>query len=170
MEKACYAVAILGMQVYPQKKNAVWSANMPASFIFLISAFTQVWLGRRHVRDKRYGPSPANDYTSGSGIRWFRRRGGARSAHAAAVKEAAPEGAFTRASATDGGGPRLNPYDREEPVVDNGPQRYSEVYHAGGYHTAPTGAAVNPYSGYNPADPTTQPTTAQLRSHNYVDV
>ncbi len=136
----------------------------------------QLWLGRQHVRDKRYGPSPANDYTSGSGIRWFSRRGGGRSGDAAAAKEAAPEGAFTRASAAGGGGggggggPRLSPYEPEPPAVDDGPQRYSEVYHAGGYHTAPAGAAVNPYSGYNPADPTTQPTTAQLRSHHYVDV
>jgi hypothetical protein len=131
----------------------------------------QVWLGRRHVRDRRYGPSPANDYTAGSGIRWWKRRRGARSAHAAAVKEAAPDGAFTRASAADGpAAPRLNPHAREQPVADNGPQRYSEVYHAGGYHTAPTGAAVDPLATYNPADPRTQPTTQQIRSHNYVDV
>jgi hypothetical protein len=141
-----------------------------SSFVFIISAVVQVWLGRRHMRDKRYGPSPANDYTEGSGIRWFRRRRGARSAHAAAVKAAAPEGAFTRASAASGGGPRPTHYEGEQPAVDNGPQRYSEVYHAGGYHTAPSGAAVNPYGGYNPTDPTTQPTTAQIRSHNYVDV
>jgi hypothetical protein len=160
--------------VSPQRQDRRRRLTEP-SFIFLVSAFVQVWLGRRHVRDRRYGPSPANEYTSGSGIRWFRRRGGARSAHAAAVKEAAPDGAFTRASATDGGGgvgaaARLSAYDQEQPVVDNGPQRYSEVYHAGGYHTAPTGAGVNPYAAYNPADPTTQPTTNQIRSHNYVDV
>jgi hypothetical protein len=128
----------------------------------------QLWLGRRHVREKRYGPSPANDYTSGSGIRWFRRRGGAKSAHAAAVKEAAPE-AFTGTGAINSEG--LNQYDgsADQTFVGTGPGRYSNVYEAGGYHTAPTGAAVNPY-GYNRTNPATQPTTDQIRSHNYVDV
>lgn len=37
------------------------------SFLFLISAILQVLLGRHHKKEKRYGPSPSNDYTAGTG-------------------------------------------------------------------------------------------------------
>ena len=52
-----------------------WSdlANLVSihSFLFLVSAGLQVSLSRNHKREKRYGPSPANNYTSGSGKRKF---------------------------------------------------------------------------------------------------
>ncbi len=37
----------------------------------MVSAALQVALSRSHNREKRYGPSPANNYTSGSGKRKF---------------------------------------------------------------------------------------------------
>ena len=45
-------------------------------FLFLVSVFSQVFLSRSHKREKRYGPSPANNYTSGSGKRrpWQRKK------------------------------------------------------------------------------------------------
>lgn len=51
MEKACLAVSII------------------AIFFFLFSAITEVFLARHHRREKRFGPSPANNYTSGSGTK-----------------------------------------------------------------------------------------------------
>ena len=44
---------------------------MPCSCLFLISAALEVVLSRARKRDKRYGPSPANNYTSGYGKRRF---------------------------------------------------------------------------------------------------
>ncbi|KAJ5239062.1 hypothetical protein N7468_003681 [Penicillium chermesinum] len=52
LEKAVFAVSIIGI------------------FFFLVSVFFQVLLARHHKREKRFGPSPANGYTSGS-RRWF---------------------------------------------------------------------------------------------------
>ncbi|CAI7663012.1 unnamed protein product [Penicillium manginii] len=55
LEKVSFAVAIIGI------------------FLFLISILFQVLLARHHKREKRFGPSPANGYTSGSRRRWWRR-------------------------------------------------------------------------------------------------
>lgn len=49
------------------------------SFFFIFSIFTEIALGRHRSREKRYGPSPANNYTSGYGsggglFGWLRRR------------------------------------------------------------------------------------------------
>jgi len=55
LEKVTFAVAIIGI------------------FLFLISILFQVLLARHHKREKRFGPSPANGYTSGSRRRWWRR-------------------------------------------------------------------------------------------------
>lgn len=49
LEKACFAVSIIGI------------------FLFLVSILFQHLLARHHRREKRYGPSPANGYTSGKG-------------------------------------------------------------------------------------------------------
>lgn len=51
MEKACLAVSII------------------AIFFFIFSAITEVFLARNHRREKRFGPSPHNNYTSGSGTK-----------------------------------------------------------------------------------------------------
>ncbi|KAJ5097932.1 hypothetical protein N7532_004933 [Penicillium argentinense] len=55
LEKVTFAVAIIGV------------------FLFLISILFQILLARHHKREKRFGPSPANGYTSGSRRRWWRR-------------------------------------------------------------------------------------------------
>ncbi|EGO61193.1 hypothetical protein NEUTE1DRAFT_120227 [Neurospora tetrasperma FGSC 2508] len=49
METACLAVSIIGCVV------------------FILSPFMELVLVRHRKKEKRYGPSPANDYTSGSG-------------------------------------------------------------------------------------------------------
>ncbi|KAL4946833.1 hypothetical protein BDV06DRAFT_181623 [Aspergillus oleicola] len=54
LEKVVFAVAIIGI------------------FFFLISILFQFLLGRHHKREKRFGPSPNNNYTYGTGTK---RRG-----------------------------------------------------------------------------------------------
>ncbi|KAJ5256823.1 hypothetical protein N7478_012927 [Penicillium angulare] len=55
LEKVVFAVSVIGV------------------FLFLISILFQVLLARHHKREKRFGPSPANNYTSGS-RKWFWNR------------------------------------------------------------------------------------------------
>jgi hypothetical protein len=45
-----------------------------SSFFFLISILFQVLLARHHKREKRFGPSPANNYTYGTGRKWWGRK------------------------------------------------------------------------------------------------
>jgi len=139
MESACFAVAIIG------------------AVIFIIAALVQLWLGRRHQKEKAYGPSPANNYTSGSGVRFFSRRKGAKSAHARMSKDAEMAGAAGLA----GGALEHHHHEQQHNGVtgadgtyvgnkyENGPVD-AGIPTAGGYHSGPTGAAVNPY-GYDAA-------------------
>ncbi|PWY89871.1 hypothetical protein BO70DRAFT_358894 [Aspergillus heteromorphus CBS 117.55] len=57
LQKAAFAVSIIGI------------------FFFLISILLQVLYARYHKREKRFGPSPANGYTSGTtrGFAFWRR-------------------------------------------------------------------------------------------------
>ena len=50
------------------------NAYMFNSFLFLLTAVLAVLLNRQHKREKRRGPSPSNNYTSGSGKRSFFKR------------------------------------------------------------------------------------------------
>lgn len=54
--------------------TAVFAVSIIAAFLFLITAGWQVLMVRHHKKEKKYGPSPANNYTSGSGRRPFWRR------------------------------------------------------------------------------------------------
>lgn len=56
LNKACFIVAIIG------------------AVLFLLSAIVQVLIARHHKKEKAFGPSPANNYTSGSGKRRFWQR------------------------------------------------------------------------------------------------
>merc|ERR1712000_547788 len=62
LNTACFAVSIVNI------------------FLFLVTAAVQFLLARHHQKEKRYGPSPSNNYTSGTGRRpfWKRNRGAAR--------------------------------------------------------------------------------------------
>ena len=48
--------------------------TVPSSVLFLVSAFLQVALSRAQKKEKRYGPGPSNNYTSGSGKKKFWQR------------------------------------------------------------------------------------------------
>ncbi|KAL9100096.1 MAG: hypothetical protein Q9163_004486 [Psora crenata] len=47
-------------------EKTVFAVSIIGTVLFLLSALLQVLLSRSHKREKRYGPSPANNYTSGS--------------------------------------------------------------------------------------------------------
>jgi len=54
--------------------------------LFLLAAVLQLLLGKHHQKEKRYGPSPSNNYTSGEGKRPFWKRGKATSRDAEAAE------------------------------------------------------------------------------------
>jgi hypothetical protein len=55
-------------------ETAVFAVAIINVFLFLITAVLQVALVRHHKREKRYGPSPANNYTYSGGRTPFGRR------------------------------------------------------------------------------------------------
>jgi len=70
-------------------ETAVFAVACIQCFLFLLTLFCQLALGKQHQKEKRYGPSPANNYTAGSGGRsfWPRRHRGhiARDAEVGAI-------------------------------------------------------------------------------------
>jgi len=146
LNKVCFAVAIIG------------------AFLFLFSAFIQIGLARHHKREKRYGPSPTNNYTSGSGGSWFKRRRARKTTNAAYNKDAelgavgavgadglaahhlqhadavrtSHETGYTGTTAGATGTYVGDKYETTHPTIPT----------TGGYHTGPTGTGVNPY-GYD---------------------
>jgi len=127
-------------------ETVVFAVAVIAAFLFLIAALVQFWLGRRHQHEKRYGPSPANGYTSGTGRKGFfrRNRASTRSHHKEAGVGAIPAGGVAtngrhsyQTNTTDG----VNHKYDETAFV---PAHETHAPAAGGYHTSP---AVNPY-GY----------------------
>ncbi|KAJ9658426.1 hypothetical protein H2198_003710 [Neophaeococcomyces mojaviensis] len=51
--------------------TVVFAVSIIAIFLFLLTAIWQVLMVRHHKKEKKYGPSPANNYTSGSGRKPF---------------------------------------------------------------------------------------------------
>jgi len=143
-------------------ETAVFAVSLVGAFLFLLAALFQIWLGRRHQKDKRYGPSPANNYTSGTGKAkkggFFKRRG-ARAGHDRTAKDAEigtiPAGgvAATNGHHHAGGRDSYNTATTDSYVGNKyeNNQYANEtagVPTAGGYHTGPAGTGVNPY-GYD---------------------
>jgi hypothetical protein len=56
LNTACFAMAVLNI------------------FLFLLTAIIQMLLARHHKKEKRFGPSPKNNYTKGTGRRPFWKR------------------------------------------------------------------------------------------------
>jgi len=157
--------------------QVVFAVAVIGAFIFAFSAIVQLWMGRHHQKQKRYGPSPANNYTKGNGIKFWKRKHGARSAHAAVAKDA-EAGAFatTGVAATHNGhngthnghngthnGIHNDAHNaalaQDNSYVGNkyeaAPTHGATVPTAGGYHTAPVGTGVNPYGYDNTRTPAT---------------
>ena len=56
--------------------TAVFAMAILNVFLFLVTAVVQMLLARHHKKEKRFGPSPSNNYTKGTGRRAFWKRGG----------------------------------------------------------------------------------------------
>lgn len=54
--------------------TACFAVSILAIFLFLVSAVFNFLLIKHHKKEKKYGPSPANNYTSGKGRKPFWRR------------------------------------------------------------------------------------------------
>lgn len=126
LNTVCFAVAII------------------AAFLFPISALVQLAMGRHHKKEKRFGPSPSNNYTRGSGIKFWQRRrrnngalpdpemSGATGTLAPGAHDVRPshDTAYTGSTVAAGG------YENPNKPL------------AGGYHTAPTGTYRSPATNY----------------------
>ncbi|KAI4209822.1 MAG: hypothetical protein LQ351_007291 [Letrouitia transgressa] len=55
-------------------ESAAFAVAVALAVLFLISLGLQILLSRNHKREKRFGPGPSNDYTSGSGKTSFWKR------------------------------------------------------------------------------------------------
>jgi len=54
--------------------TAVFAVSIILCFLFFITAIVQLLLVKHHRKEKRYGPGPSNNYTSGAGRRPFWKR------------------------------------------------------------------------------------------------
>jgi hypothetical protein len=54
--------------------TACFAVSILAIFLFLLTAVVQILLARHHMKEKKFGPGPSNDYTAGSGRRPFWKR------------------------------------------------------------------------------------------------
>lgn len=134
LNTVCFAIAIAG------------------AVLFFISAIVQLALGRHHKKEKRFGPSPANGYTAGSGRRKFWRR-----KRRTGTRDPEMAGTVPAATTTHHTGGALAPghadYRPSHDTAYTGTTAQSGTYDAphkplvGGYHTAPTGTYQQP--GYN---------------------
>lgn len=142
LNTVCFAVAII------------------AALLFICTAVMQVMLVRHHKKEKRYGPSPSNNYTSGYGKGRFSSFGRKKKAAPATTKDTElgsvgrssytaqdstlpPSGTHTGGYGDGGYSTQPTGYNTE-PAVASGAH--------GGYYTAPTGtAASNPYGYKNTA-------------------
>jgi hypothetical protein len=117
--------------------TAAFAVSIIAALLFICTAVMQIMLVRHHKKEKRYGPSPSNNYTSGYGKKkrfGFGRR-----------KDTTP----TATKDTELG--HVPPNGTAVPAHENGDYNTTAApAHGthGGYYTQPTGtAASNPY-GY----------------------
>lgn len=106
----------------------------PPSVFFVFSALTEVLLARQRKKEKRFGPSPANNYTSGYGSK---RRGlfGFRRNKAAGAGDAASD-ALPMHTHPD---QVRNSYNTEATRVGDNPAAAHYKYGDAGY---------NPHAGY----------------------
>ena len=70
--------------------SSLWDEHLVDSsrFLFLISAVLEVLLTRAHKREKRFGPSPSNNYTSGYGKQRFWQRKNNKNKHNKGMQDA----------------------------------------------------------------------------------
>ncbi|KAF2262380.1 hypothetical protein CC78DRAFT_554597 [Lojkania enalia] len=122
LNSACFAVSIVG------------------AILFLVSAGVQLALGRHHKKEKRFGPSPSNNYTHGSGVKFWQRRrrnrGGVRDPE---MSGATPANDTLAPGATDYRPSHDTAYTGSTVSPQGAAYEHSHKPLSGGYHTAPTG-------------------------------
>lgn len=74
--------------------TAVFAVSIIAIFLFLITAGWSIMLVKHHKKEKRFGPGPSNNYTSGSRMKFWQRKNkapkGTRDAEMATAHTAVP--------------------------------------------------------------------------------
>lgn len=111
-------------------QKAVFAVAIILFILFLLSAIVQYLLVRHHKNEKRYGPSPSNNYTKGSGARGFFAR---KPKHDTRDAELATAGATTTAPVASTGALEAEKHHNMRPSHD----------------TAYTGSTVAPSPAYN---------------------
>ncbi|PNS20825.1 5'-3' exoribonuclease 2 [Sphaceloma murrayae] len=151
--------------------KVAFAVSIAGASLFLALAVVQVFLVRHSKKEKRFGPSPANNYTSGTGRRfpWQRKKGAAAAgagAGAYATRDTEMGGVDTRPShdtAYTGSTvaapppPQTGFVKDAEPVGHSTHDRYynagvSETHNPYGYNNAGVNETQTPY-GYNNAAP-----------------
>lgn len=122
LNTACFAVAVAG------------------AILFLLSAIVQFAINRKHKKDKRFGPSPANNYTRGSGVKFFgrsrRNKNGLRDPEMAS---AVPASGGLAPGAPDYRPSHDTAYTGSTAATGSAPYDTTHKPLTGGYHTAHTG-------------------------------
>jgi len=141
--------------------SACFACAVICAILFLCTAAMQLLLVRHHKKEKRLGPSPGNNYTSGYGKKRFgfgrnKNRDSAKAAEAGAFSSPTTNNRVsgeTGYTGTTVGGPGYDAYHKDETAAYPARGAHS------GYYTAPTGTATsNPY-GYNNTTTWNQPAT-----------
>ncbi|KAG9232110.1 hypothetical protein BJ875DRAFT_486397 [Amylocarpus encephaloides] len=147
LNTACFAVSIIGL------------------VFFCISIFVEIALMKHHKKQKAYGPSPANNYTSGAPKRKFWQR---KNKHATRDVESNPDALPAHATPVD----VRDSYNTESTAVGHEPtyNKYSnEPVASGGLgHRNTNPAAPQVYGGPNTAQgyQTTTTTDVPHRGHH----
>lgn len=150
--------------------KAAFAVSIAGAVIFLITALMQIVLSRQHKKDSRYGPSPANNYTSGPTNQKFWQRkpkpttekdaelGAAGTGAGLAVGSRAadlrPSHDTAYTGSTVAAPNAANAFNNKE--LESGPhaphsQGYNPPPHSHGeYYNAPATGVVNPYGYENP--------------------
>lgn len=164
--------------------TVAFAVSIIAALLFIVTALFQVFLVRKHKKEKRFGPGPSNNYTSGPAKRnfWNRKKKTDRDAEMATATTARA-GGLTAGHANDirpshetgyTGSTVAAPGDKYD-KVDGANGYASQPHHGhaahgshGAYYGAPQGTA-NPYTMDTAphAATTNQPTYTTGTATNY---
>lgn len=132
--------------------TAVFAVSLIAIFLFLVSAVWEFLMMRHHKKEKKYGPGPNNNYTSGSGRKPFWKRGNRKTRHTKDAEVATTGGlAGTRASHETGTTLGNNAYAAEPKLGEPGygDATYGQIRHGHGHtHTAQPAYGQTAQPGY----------------------
>lgn len=124
--------------------TAAFAISIIAALLFICTAVMQIMLVRHHKKEKRYGPSPSNNYTSGYGKKFGFGR-----------KKKTVDNTNGTYTGTSNGAYNATHKDAEAgyiPPTGTATTAPAHTHGHQGYYTQPTGtAASNPYGYSNQA-------------------